>query len=187
MGDFNLPDIYWKYNTAERKQSRRFLDCVEDNFLTQLVSEPTRGRASLDLLFTNTEGWVGGDVVVRGCLGLSDHEMTEFSVRGKVKRGASKTTAMDFQRADFGLLKTLVERVLWERVLKGKGVQGGWTFFKEEVLKTQEEAVPICRKMNRWGRQPAWLNRELLLGLRKKRRIYHLWRKGKVTQEEYRG
>ncbi|GAB0204048.1 hypothetical protein GRJ2_002870400 [Grus japonensis] len=39
MGDFNLPDICWKYNTAERKQSRRFLECVEDNFLTQLPPE----------------------------------------------------------------------------------------------------------------------------------------------------
>ncbi|KAK4826215.1 hypothetical protein QYF61_006159 [Mycteria americana] len=36
VGDFNLPDICWKYNAAERKQSRRFLECVEDNFLTQL-------------------------------------------------------------------------------------------------------------------------------------------------------
>ncbi|XP_069729747.1 uncharacterized protein [Phaenicophaeus curvirostris] len=36
VGDFNLPDICWKYNTAEKKQSRRFLECVEDNFLTQL-------------------------------------------------------------------------------------------------------------------------------------------------------
>jgi len=39
----------------------------------------------------------------------------------------------------------------------------------------------------RVGRRPAWLNRELLLGLRKKRRVYHLWKKGQVTQEEYRG
>ncbi|KAK4808573.1 hypothetical protein QYF61_009876 [Mycteria americana] len=37
MGNFNLPDVCWKYNTAERKQSRRFLECVEDNFLTQLA------------------------------------------------------------------------------------------------------------------------------------------------------
>ena len=29
---------------------------MEDNFLTQLVSELTRGGASLDLLFTNREG-----------------------------------------------------------------------------------------------------------------------------------
>ncbi|GAB0206965.1 hypothetical protein GRJ2_003162100 [Grus japonensis] len=40
VGDFNLPDICWKSNTAERKQSRRFLECVEDNFLTQLTSCP---------------------------------------------------------------------------------------------------------------------------------------------------
>jgi len=56
MGDFNLPDICWKYNTAERKQSRRLLECVEDNFLTQLVSEPTRGGALLGLLLTHREG-----------------------------------------------------------------------------------------------------------------------------------
>jgi len=42
---------------------------------------------------------------------------------------------MDFQRADFGLSRTLVKKVTWERVLKGKGVQAGWTFFKEEALK----------------------------------------------------
>ncbi|XP_075302588.1 ADP-ribosylation factor-like protein 15 [Opisthocomus hoazin] len=36
VGDFKLPEFYWKYNTAERKQSRRFLECMEDNFLTQL-------------------------------------------------------------------------------------------------------------------------------------------------------
>jgi len=168
MEDFNLPDICWKYNTAERKQSRRFPKCVEDNFLMPLVREPTRGGALLDLLFTNREGLVG-DVVVGDCLGFSDHEIIEFLVQGEIKRGASNITTMDFQRADFGLFRTLVERVPWDRVLKGKGVQEGWTFFKEEVLKTQEQAVPMCRKTNRWGRGPTWLNRELLLRLREKK------------------
>ncbi|KAK4830250.1 hypothetical protein QYF61_009317 [Mycteria americana] len=83
VGDFNLPDVCWKYNTAERKQSRRFLECVEDNYLTQLVSEPIGGGALLDLLFTNREGLVE-DVVAGGRLGLSDHDMTEFSIRGEV-------------------------------------------------------------------------------------------------------
>ncbi|KAM9591497.1 uncharacterized protein ACIBXB_006298 [Morphnus guianensis] len=61
VGDFNFPDICWKYNTAVSKQSRRFLECVKDNFLTQLVGEPTRGGALLDLLFTNREGLVGDE------------------------------------------------------------------------------------------------------------------------------
>ncbi|KAF1442156.1 hypothetical protein FQV24_0000798, partial [Spheniscus mendiculus] len=65
-------------------------------------------------------------------------------------------------------------------------VQEGWTIFKKEVLKVLEQAVPVCRKKNGWGRRLAWLNRELLLGRRKKRRVYHLWKKGQATQEEYR-
>jgi len=141
---------------------------VEDNFLTQLVSEPTRGDASLNLLFTNREGLVG-DAVIGGCVWLSNHEMIEFLVRGEVKRGASKITTMDFWRANFGLFRMLVEKVAWERVLKGKGVQAGWTFCSEEVLKAQEQAVPMCRKTNWRGRRPAWLNSELLLGLGEKK------------------
>jgi len=103
--------------------------------------------------------------VVGGHIGFSDHEMTEFSVRDEVKRGASKTTTMDFQRADFGLFRRLIETVPCKRVLKGKGIHAGWTFFQEEVLKPQEQAVPTCHKTNRWGRRLAWLNRELLLRL----------------------
>jgi len=118
VGD--IPDICWKYNTAERKQSRRFLECVEDKFLMQLVSKPTRGGASLYLLFTNREGLVG-DVVVGGHPGLSNHEMTEFTVRGEVKREASKTTTMEFRRADFGLFRMLVERVPWRESWRAKG------------------------------------------------------------------
>jgi len=51
--------VHWKYNEAQKKQSRRFLKCTEGNFLTQLFREPTRGGALLDLLLTNTEGLVG--------------------------------------------------------------------------------------------------------------------------------
>ena len=75
MGDFNLSDVCWKYNTAERKSLGGF--CIVwkiDNFLRQLVSELIRGGASLDLLFTNRAGLVA-DVVVRVCLGVRDHEM----------------------------------------------------------------------------------------------------------------
>ncbi|KAM7020678.1 serine/threonine-protein kinase pim-1-like [Acridotheres tristis] len=33
VGDFKLPDICWELNTAEKRQSRKFLECVEENFL----------------------------------------------------------------------------------------------------------------------------------------------------------
>ena len=153
MRDINLPDISWKYNAAERKQSRRFLECVENKFLTQLASEPARGGALLDLLFTNREALVG-DVEVGGCLGFRDQEIKDLLVRGEVKQGASRITTIESWRADFGPFGMLVKKVPWEKVLKGKGVQAGWTFFKEEVFKaTQAEEyrnlIRSCREENR--------------------------------------
>ena len=87
---------------------------------------------------------------------------------------------MDFQRADFGVFRMLVERLPWERVLKRKGVQEGWTLFKEEVLKDQKQAVPVCWQTNCRGRPPAWLNRELCLEPRRNpRRIMSFGRRGR--------
>ncbi|GAB0206692.1 hypothetical protein GRJ2_003134800 [Grus japonensis] len=84
MGDFNHPDICWRDNAAERKQSRKFLECVDDNFLLQVTEEPMRRDAMLDLVLTNKEGLVG-DVKLKGSLGCRDHEMVEF----KILRAAS--------------------------------------------------------------------------------------------------
>ncbi|GAB0208110.1 PDZ domain-containing protein 2 [Grus japonensis] len=56
MGDFNHPDICWKGNAARHTQSRRFLQNINDNFLTQVVEEPTRRGVLLDLVLTNKEG-----------------------------------------------------------------------------------------------------------------------------------
>ena len=129
MGDFNFPDICWIYNTADREQSGRFLECVGDNFLTELVKEPVKGSKILDLLFVNREGLVG-NVRVGGRLGHSDHEMLDFSILVGPQKGVSRTATFDFQKADFSLFRTMVERVPWEVVLEGMEAQEGWEYFK---------------------------------------------------------
>ncbi|GAB0201705.1 hypothetical protein GRJ2_002636100 [Grus japonensis] len=40
LGDFNRSDICWKSTTASCRQSRRLLECIEDNFLSQVVALP---------------------------------------------------------------------------------------------------------------------------------------------------
>ncbi|PKU38249.1 dtw domain-containing protein 2 [Limosa lapponica baueri] len=74
MGDFNHPDICWKDNTAGHMKSRKFLECINDNFLLQMIEEPTRKGAMLDLVLTNKEGLVR-NVKFKGSLGCSDHKM----------------------------------------------------------------------------------------------------------------
>ncbi|GAB0204592.1 mitochondrial enolase superfamily member 1 [Grus japonensis] len=76
--DFNHPDICWNDNTARHAQSRRFLQSIDDNFLTQVVEEPKRTGMLLDFVVTN-KGLVG-HVKAGGSLGCSDHEMVEFRI-----------------------------------------------------------------------------------------------------------
>ena len=42
VGDFNLPNINWTNNVGIESESHRLLDFIEDNFLHQSVTEPTR-------------------------------------------------------------------------------------------------------------------------------------------------
>ena len=70
-------------------------------------------------------------------------------------------------------------------VLKGIGVQEGWTLFRNKILMAQEQAVPRCCKRSQRKRRPPWLNREFWLQLREKRRVYSLWKKGLATHNDY--
>jgi len=70
--------------------------------------------------------------------------MREFLILTEVRRGVSKTATLDFWSADFGLFRGLVDGVPWEALLKGKEAQEGWTFFKKEIFKVQEQAIPLC-------------------------------------------
>lgn len=83
------------------------------------------------------------------------------------KEGCSRTATLGFQRADFGLLRGLAEKVPWEGTLKDKGIQEHRMFSKEKILKVQEQIDSMCQKM-----RLAWLNRETCLELREKRSVY---------------
>ena len=70
---------------------------MEDHFLTQLVSEPTREGAPLDLLFANREG-LAGVVMVGGHLGHSNHKIIRVFDSRRSKEG-------DQQNCYLGLLE----------------------------------------------------------------------------------
>ncbi|GAB0180024.1 hypothetical protein GRJ2_000467700 [Grus japonensis] len=185
MGDFNLPDINWEHHTADTSRSRSFLKYFDDNFLVQLLKEPTRKGALLDLLLMNREGLMG-EVAIGGHLGHSDHEVVEFKIFGDRRKTATKTSTLDMRRADFRLLRELVSQVPWETALEGIGVHQCWSLFKGHLLRAQEQVIPKCRKSSRQGRRPAWLNRDLLLELRWKKKVYACWKQGQAMWEDYR-
>ncbi|GAB0186773.1 hypothetical protein GRJ2_001142600 [Grus japonensis] len=125
MGDFNHCNICWRDNTAGHKQSRRFLECIDDNFLLDVTEKPTRRGAMLDLVLTNEEELVG-NVKLKGSFGCSDHETVESKILRAARRAHSKLTTLDFRRADFGLFRDLLGRLPWDKALEGRGAQESW-------------------------------------------------------------
>lgn len=48
-------------------------------------------------------------------------------------------------------------RLPWELILEGRGVQEGCTSFRKEILKVQEQLVPMSQEMSRQEEnQPGW-------------------------------
>ena len=45
MGDFNFPDIQWDLLSDLNCRSSVFMNCILDNFLSQMVCKPTRDSA----------------------------------------------------------------------------------------------------------------------------------------------
>jgi len=60
----------------------------------------------------------------------------------------NRTATLDFRRADFNLLRTMVERVPWEVVLENMGTQEGREYFKEDILEVQKLTIPMSWKMS---------------------------------------
>ncbi|PKU44319.1 glycerol kinase [Limosa lapponica baueri] len=174
MGDFNHPNICWKDNTAGHMKSRKFLECINDNFLLQMIEDPMRKGAVLDLVLTNKEG-----------LGCSDCEMAEFKIH-RARRVCSKLATLAFRRADFGLLRHLIGLVAWEKELEGRGAQESWLAFKDSsLLQAQERCIPKKKKSGKIASRPVWMNKELLDKPRTKKEAYRGWKQGWVERAEY--
>lgn len=65
------PPICWRNNTARCNQSRRFLESIDDNFLTHVMEELMRKGELLDLALTNGVKLVE-EVKVGDSLGYSE-------------------------------------------------------------------------------------------------------------------
>jgi len=107
LRDFNHPDICWKNSMASCRQSRRLLQCIQDNFFSHVIDSPTRGNVILNRMVTNAHELIG-DIETGGSLGCSDHAQVEFTVLRETSQAKGKVRTLNFRKANFQLFKELV-------------------------------------------------------------------------------
>ena len=82
MGDFNHGRIQWTFLQSTGSEDQKFLNLVQDSFLTQHVLELTRGENMLDIVLSSQKEFIDN---VRICepLGCIDHNQIYFIIELK--------------------------------------------------------------------------------------------------------
>ena len=119
LGDFNSPGINWATLSAD--QDNILVEFAERHFLTQLVSQPTRGPNILDIVLTNREDYVL-DIEVTD-LKISDHAMVSCVLGIGLQHDRSMHPpgrgfkALDYHNADFAAAAEDLRCIDWDSIL----------------------------------------------------------------------
>lgn len=121
-----------------------------------------------------------------GSLSCGGRALVEFAVQRTKHEAQTKVRTLDFRKVKLQLFKELVSRTPCETALKDKGEEQNWQIFKD-IVRTGEE-LPILRCMKLWkeGKSLAWVSKELLVKLRRKKEMHRHWKHRQVSWEEYR-
>jgi len=117
MGDFNFPDIDWESHRGSTAASNKFIDCVDDAFLSQHVNQGTRNNSILDLVFSSEPDMIDS-VSVLGSLADSDHNILEWTVSLCPTATLFNRPFLDYSKADYPAIRQALNAVNWSEGLK---------------------------------------------------------------------
>lgn len=186
-GDLNFPGFDWdhtsiKPSTPHAGLHKRFLDLLHDHSLVQLVTFPTRGDNTLDLVVTNIPHLIPR---VEPVPGVSDHEVVyfEYKARVTIRNGPPRSIPL-YGKASWDQLRCdMVNlRSRMEEMAPSSTTEELWTVFKEQLQSSTTTHIPHKTSRRKAG-QP-WITSELRRLIRKRDRKYKQWKK--IGTEQFR-
>uniref|UniRef100_K7F0U9 Endonuclease/exonuclease/phosphatase domain-containing protein n=1 Tax=Pelodiscus sinensis TaxID=13735 RepID=K7F0U9_PELSI len=177
VDDFNYPHIDWVHVTSGQDAETKFLDTLNDCFLEQLVQEPTRGEAILDLVLSGAQDLVQ-EVTITGPLGNSDHNIKTFNIPvvGRIPQQPN-TVTFNLKKGNYAKIRRLVQQKLKGTVTKVKSLQAAWTLFKDTIIEAQLKCTPHIKKhCRRTKKEPPWHNNHIKEAVRDKKTSFKKWK-----------
>ena len=183
MGDFNFPNIHWDSLSNIDHRSSVFVNCILDNFLSQVVHEPTRDAALLDLILTSEESLVE-EVRVDENLADSDHNIIRFSLKvvSEPKLQINNEKVLDFRNGNFTMFREMLNEIDWDKEFEDQNCFMMWECLKKILMNIQS----VCfkdRPIRKSKRKPIWWNREISEKIKAKHRSYKTFKDGSREED----
>ena len=196
VGDFNFGGIDWEEKTGN-SESSDFLEVVNDNFLYQHISEPTRCNNILDLVLSKDETSIHS-IENGGHLANSDHNEIRFCIKGTLKQTDNTTIVPNFREANYEGLRDYLKEA-WRNPVNGsqegileiessgnRSVEQKYSNFLDVIHRGQEIYIP-SKQFRSKKSDPRWLTNRLKNIIGRRRGIYRKIKRGEYQlRNQYR-
>ena len=192
VGDFNYPDIKWNLlhpgTESNLSEEYKFLDCIQNNYLTQHITKPTRVRGTdtpniLDLLLTDEERIIR-NIEHHSPLGKSDHAVLKFEILCYSKVKQYKKMKYFFDSANYEAMKREISTFNWDEVMEAsKSVDDLWNSFNgvlsQLIDKYVQHKLVTCNSKQRWS---VPMDNRLRAIIRRKHRLWTRYMENRSSQ-----
>jgi len=145
VGDLNYSFKKWPLDAdtdAPSEEVRQFIECLDDNFLTQHVTVPTRNNSILDLIITDEQHMIH-DILDLRALDNSDHNTLQWRTHVHTKTTERTHQVFDNARADVADLKLEIQAFDWQHCFRDSSVEDNWDTFKRKLQELEMKYVPV--------------------------------------------
>ena len=177
MGDFNYPGINWETGETLTATEGQFFELINDCFLIQHVTEPTRDKNVLDLVFTTEKGMFE-NLEIKDPIGKSDHNTLVWELVTQTVIPQNNVMSFSYHRGNYQGMRESINSINWSELFDEKDVKECWGIFRDRLLSEIEKFVPKSTRAKR--QKNRWINRKTKKLLRKK---YHYWKKFSLSGE----
>jgi hypothetical protein len=189
-GDFNFPGWDWTTKTLKERcpypdLHLRFGDILDDTALTQVVTEPTRGDNTLDLMITNNPSIITKNQVIPG---ISDHDIPLLEVDLNPVKLVQKPRSIPlYRKADWSALENHMRNIT-KTIVESEAVNSVnelWVTFRTGLEEGISKFIP--HKRAKKNESLPWLSTETKKLMKKRDRLHTKLKKGKDKgrQERY--
>jgi ribonucleases P/MRP protein subunit RPP40 len=164
MGDFNFSDINWKQMSAG-SIGNKFLNTINDSFLTQHIKFPTRGDNILDLVISSDKNLV--DDIENACpIANSDHNVILWSLRYKLKQSSNNIQRYDYYKGNYPKISSELLAINWSLSLDSLNSEECSDKIDGILQKLREKHIPLKRINNKV--YPKWFTSGIKQSIRKR-------------------
>ena len=204
-GDLNFPFVKWKRlpdnscsweykchanaTTDEKQQFEKLLEICNNQFMLQMIEEPTREENTLDLMFTNEINLVTQIEVTKSS--YSDHNMiemsTNYSFTEKENHNREQSEDTEFRSFNFHAktvkwkrIIEMIEDIDWDKDFESRDAIAGGKNVLEKLTICARENAPKRNNQNKGSKIPRErkkLHNRIKMLKREKHRAYSNERK----------